>query len=411
MPRDSLEGFPFFSLAFDKQQKPVRPDDRGSLLEADDITDLFVVSHGWNNDMRKARELYHQLFAQTRALLQKQTPKSLKNRVFGVAGIFWPSMKFAEKDLIPGGSASLRPDVIEQVQDAIAAARPRDVPYLKKIAAGVQRPAMDEETIAALRGLLVGIPQVKGEPRLPKATLMRMDDSELIDRLAAGGARPPKPIGEVGGTTGVVFSKPFGAIKNGINLYTFWTMKDRAGKTGADGLAPVLDRFRKEYPDARIHLVGHSFGARLVTAAAQAGKFAPSTLTLLQAAFSHNSFSENGAFRSLIAESVVRGPILITHSERDSAVGLAYPMAVRLTGDSLSSIGGKNDAYGALGRNGAQRTGEAVDTKLLAVGSKYPFDTSGKIYNLEANSLILGHSDIAKPEVAFAVLSAIADAK
>lgn len=69
-------------------------------------------------------------------------------------------------------------------------------------------------------------------------------------------------------------------------------MKDRAGHIGRSGLAPVLARLRAVAPGARVHLVGHSFGARLVTAAAAGGAGGTvGSLSLLQAAFSHYAFA------------------------------------------------------------------------------------------------------------------------
>jgi hypothetical protein len=62
----------------------------------------------------------------------------------------------------------------------------------------------------------------------------------------------------------------------------------------------MLDRLAARVQ--RIHLVGHSFGGRVVTAAVAAsttGKL--QTMTLRQTAFSHNGFarSMNGFFRSV----------------------------------------------------------------------------------------------------------------
>ena len=45
-------------------------------------------------------------------------------------------------------------------------------------------------------------------------------------------------------------------------------MKERAGKVGRGGVNPLLREIRAAAPDLRVHLVGHSFGGRLVTAAA-----------------------------------------------------------------------------------------------------------------------------------------------
>src|SRR5262245_32301272 len=104
-------------------------------------------------------------------------------------------------------------------------------------------------------------------------------------------------------------------------------MKERAGTVGAKGVAKLLDEFGKSVE--RIHLIGHSFGGRVVTAAAKASSTNRlKSMTLLQAAFSHNGFEPAiGFFRDVVANSRIAGPIVITHTFNDSAVGIAYPAA------------------------------------------------------------------------------------
>ena len=194
-----------------------------------------------------------------------------------------------------------------------------------------------------------------------------------------------------------------------LNLLSYFRMKHRAGVIGAQGLAPLLAHLK----DRRIHLIGHSFGARLVTAAVQALPLPvkPASLSLLQAAFSHFAFAEkfdgrrDGAFRAVVAERKVAGPILITHTHADKAVTLAYPVASRIGGQDCASLGGEADRYGGLGANGAQRTPERVPLVLGPEGTRYAF-APGVPHNLRADGVILDHGDIARPEVAGAVWQA-----
>ncbi len=136
-------------------------------------------------------------------------------------------------------------------------------------------------------------------------------------------------------------------------------------------------------------------------------------MTLLQAAFSHNGFAEkfdqthDGFFRKVVTEHKVSGPIVITCTKNDNAVGVLYPLASLIAGQNASRLGDANDPFGGIGRNGAQKTPEAVDGILETVGSTYHFQT-GKLYNLNADASITGHSDIAKNEVAYALLTAVA---
>jgi pimeloyl-ACP methyl ester carboxylesterase len=194
-------------------------------------------------------------------------------------------------------------------------------------------------------------------------------------------------------------------------------MKERAGKVGSDGLNPLLREIRDIEPTLRMHLVGHSFGGRVVTAAAmgRAGSepLAPASLVLIQTAFSHNGFAENfdrdrdGFFREVLTASKVAGPIVITHTKNDRAVGIAYPIASRFARQDAADLGDEDDVYGGIGRNGALHTPEAVAGELLAETGQYAF-AAGKVYNLQSDRWISGHSDVTGPQVAHALLSAAA---
>jgi pimeloyl-ACP methyl ester carboxylesterase len=194
-------------------------------------------------------------------------------------------------------------------------------------------------------------------------------------------------------------------------------MKERAGLVGKTGVADVLRQFRQHLPQIKIHLIGHSFGGRVVTAVADAlgPQVKVNSLTLLQAAYSHNGLAEkfdgehDGYFRKVVAEQKVGGPILITHTKNDKAVGIAYPLASRIAHEKAAALfGDANDPYGGMGRNGAQFTPEVGEEHVLrAAGGQYVFQ-AGTIYNLNSDQIIQDHSDICKEEVAHVVLSAVA---
>jgi pimeloyl-ACP methyl ester carboxylesterase len=181
---------------------------------------------------------------------------------------------------------------------------------------------------------------------------------------------------------------------------TYHLMKCRAGVVGRGAIASILNGL-----ETHVHLIGHSFGARAITAAASAAHKAVASMTLLQAAFSQNSFGPEGAFKNVIAERKCAGPILITHSIHDDALGLCYPIASRIFRQNASGLGGANDQYGALGRNGALHTPEASFGDLLPEGDPYSF-SSGRIFNLCADRIIQSHADIVKPEIAWALIAA-----
>ncbi|MEM8934677.1 MAG: hypothetical protein AAGE94_26010, partial [Acidobacteriota bacterium] len=138
------------------------------------------------------------------------------------------------------------------------------------------------------------------------------------------------------------------------------------------------------------------------------------SMVLLQAAFSHHGFAPlsggrpQGIFRRAVAVPKVSGPIFVTHTANDRAVGLAYPIASRIASQRAQSLGGPDDIYGGLGRNGARDTPEAIFGTLQPVGVPYQLAAGRRIHNLLADDFISGHSDIKGREVAHVLLSAIA---
>src|SRR6185312_1202845 len=169
----------------------------------------------------------------------------------------------------------------------------------------------------------------------------------------------------------------------------------------------------------RLHLIGHSFGCRLLTAAvagpnADSAPLPVTTMTLLQAAFSHYGFAQSydgthdGFYRRVVTDpSRITGPLLITFTAKDKAVGLAYPIASRIARQIASALGDANDPYGGLGRNGAQKTPGSEVVTLANVGAAYTLQPRG-IYNLDSNAVIGGHSDLGHDEVGWAIVSAVA---
>ncbi len=258
--------------------------------------------------------------------------------------------------------------------------------------------------------------------------LFKLKERKLLERLrepvvvtpeigaggAAAGGFSTLSVAESGGAADLGDGILSG-VRRFMNMTTYYRMKERAGTVGANGVANVIDKVRSKFPQLRLHLVGHSFGGRVVAAATDAigGKHKIDSLTLLQAAFSHNGLApkfdgkRDGFFRKIVTGKKVRGPILVTCTKNDKAVGIAYPLASRLAGQNAAALGDENDVYGGIGRNGAVKTPEAIQGSLLAAQGTYVF-AGGKIYNLNADAFIGDHSDICRPQVAWAVAGAIA---
>lgn len=442
---ENILGFPYFEVEFNKNGDIHDQDEVNNLvdfLSQSTVTDLFVISHGWNNDMDEARDLYRRFFAHVREELTNNRPPELGPREFAVFGILWPSKKFADEDVIASGAASLddlqsEDEQIRQQLEALKGVFDRADADEKLERAKELVPLLEIDPNAAseFTDLIRSLPN-KGDLHpddasddffeIPAVTLIdilsRPDIPVPEENEGGGGAASFDPAigsGDAGGAAGFDL---FGGIKSAarkvLNYTTYYQMKERAGIVGQTGVYQVLRQIRQKQLGLKIHLIGHSFGGRLVTSVANGPKGLPpieaNSMTLLQAAFSHNGFAENfdgerdGFFRKVVAENRVAGPIIITHSIKDKAVGIAYPIASKLSGDDAAAFGGPDSRYGGIGRNGAQSTPEADNsTPLGARTTAYSFK-AGKLYNLKADTIIMGHSDIAKAEIAHALLSAIA---
>ena len=452
--------FLFFQVQFTKEGDTFQQSEVAALIghitQTGDArpTDLLVMSHGWNNNTDEAKTLYSgladKLAEQIRAM------NALKTRRFSVCGALWPSKKFEDRDLIPGGAAALNEAVSEQhlrerIEDLKQLCNgdpnvdPRNAEAERALAEAqslvdnlTEDPAAQKRAVQLIRGIL-SRDSADAEDASNRFFALRED--ELLGQLSRSLNPPPRvperggaaaidpfslePVSGIGGAAG--FRDVLGGIKSGflhlLNFTTYYLMRDRAGKVGTKGVSPLIQVLRGTRPDLRVHLIGHSFGARVVTSAVNSlpggNEFRANTMSLLQGAFSHNGFASqfddtnDGAFREVVAQKKVRGPIVITHTRNDKAVGIAYPIASRLAGQVAAALGDENDLYGGLGSNGAQRTPERVVGALLDVGGDYPFksgDISSRPYNLKADRFISGHSDIIKPQVAYAITVALASA-
>jgi thioesterase domain-containing protein len=404
----------------------------------DGATDLLTLAHGWNNDRAEAGELYDRFLGSLAAF---GTPATGPGSRVVVMRIFWPSKKFADRDLIPGGgAASVDSDNTAALRDLLAALR-HDPHRLGEEADDPVRAANIDaasavidrledsgdarrEFVLRIRAVLDPVEAHEDDASLEFFTL---EPEDLFGRYE-GPVPLELPVGTGGAAAldeggaaaflGDLLEGPMAAARRIANFATYYQMKTRAGAVGRAGVAATLLRVRDRQPDLPIHLIGHSFGGRLVTAAAAAlpSGGAPTTMALLQAAFSHNGLAEkfdgatDGAFRTVLHDKRITGPIVITHTKNDKAVGIAYPLASRIARDDAAALGDRNDPYGGMGRNGAQHTPEVSAAEAILHPTEdnhaYAFE-QGKVYNLNADDTIKDHGDVTGAPVIGAVWHAL----
>jgi hypothetical protein len=446
-------GYPAFDVMYDTGGNLVDPGAQRDAVAyfgtgaGATIADLIVISHGWNNDIADARRLYQKFFD---AFASVAATVSGGLRTFGIVALYWPSKRFADSSLIPGGAAGLSGPAaaalsgqLDQFAELFSGdpETPDKIARLRSLVPLLElNTAAQDEYVSTLVSLVPnsGLEIDEGLDQA-RAALDTTPGHVVLSRLATPAPAPASvPVPGSGGAAGLgnILGGIASAAANLGDLLTYYTMKDRAGVIGRTGGVATIRALRASRPAGtapKIHLVGHSFGARLVTAAANAlnGNSAGSpaeavdSLTLLEAAFSHNGFASNwdgggsdGAFRSVIAASKVAGPIIISHSSHDVPVGVAYPLASRIMNQAASAlVGGPDDKFGGMGRNGAQHTPEVRgDVALAAAGDAgaYPAAPALRTWVLNVRGdgpppapTIGSHGDVAKPELAFAMLNYI----
>jgi len=415
----TIEGFDFFPLVFDKDGKLESKDEfDGFTARAADgpATDVIIIAHGFRNDVGEASALYSDFLENLRAHLARPEFRDVASRRFVVAGVYWPSKAFRETfdDAQERTRGMQTPalafaDAKQQLEELKMDATPAQRRSLDKAAALL--PKLDSSAEAQdkfVELVLSVLSRSKLDPTEGLPQVRRRRGSEVLARL--GPARRDASRGFVGSIAG--------KVGQFLNLTTWYVMKERSGTVGEKGVAPAVRALRKEVPDIRVHLVGHSLGGRLMAATAKAlgvrPKLQPDSLTLLEAAFSHYGFSPDngrgtpGFFRDVIDKKIVKGPLVSTFSAEDTVVGKAYSISSRLSGDNSRGIGDASDEFGGIGRNGALKTTEVAHSPLHKPGTAYDY-ALGVINNLDGSGgLIKNHGDVTNPAVTYAFASALA---
>jgi hypothetical protein len=430
-----IAGRPHWEVGFDERGTPGQGEVAALLAElpGQDLTDLLVLAHGWNSDRGQARRLYRLYFQQVPGLLARGGSAARA----GWLGVVWPSKRWADEpeptgELAGGGAAGLGdaapvpappppdPALVQDLKDVFQDDDQRRA--LDELARLLATRPEDPAALARFQTLMGELTRAAdddppGEDR-GETALLDDDPEEVFGRFAD--AVPQTGEGGAAGL-GDAFGRLWNGAKEALRQLTYFEMKKRAGVVGRQGLGPLLGRIHQADPDVRIHLLGHSFGARLVSFAL-AGLPDPArspvkSLYLLQGAFSHFAFadalpmdrSRGGALKGMATR--VDGPLVASFTVHDMAVGKLYPLASLSSRDDAAGLEDQLFRWGGIGHDGAQAV-EATMATLGPVGTAYPFQR-GRFVNLDGNAVINrggppagAHSDIFHPELVWAGLAA-----
>jgi hypothetical protein len=168
--------------------------------------------------------------------------------------------------------------------------------------------------------------------------------------------------------------------------------------------------------------MGHSFGCIVVASMLRgtdaAHPLRASSALLVQGALSLWSFAAQlpnderaaGWFHPVLDSQRIIGPLVVTTSRFDRAVGSLYPLAAGAAGqvDYAASPTADLPTYGALGAFGARGAGVDAEVRALALGDVTSDHAlaPGRVYNVNGDAVIRNggglsgaHSDIAHAEV------------
>ncbi|MEU8464397.1 serine-threonine protein kinase [Streptomyces sp. NPDC029003] len=415
---------PYRELTFDVQGD-VDPATRAAVARID-ATDLLVFAHGWNSDRTTATRLFDRFFAPFPGLVGAGVR-------LGYVGVVWPSIRFSDEpipDFDPpaaGTAATAATALDPATRLALGAFWPGRDAELGRVARLLDERPESEAAFAEFGALVRELVQVDraeaaagadGAPEVPD--LFARDVLEVCRALADALARSgPEGSAAPAFAPGDGLRALWGGAKELLRQATYYEMKKRAGVVGERGLGPVLTDLAGRRPALRIHLIGHSFGARVVSfslRAAPDGARHLKSLTLLQGAFSHYAFSDRlphdarrgGALRGL--QRKVAGPVVACHSAHDSALGVFYPLASRMAGDSAGLLG-FDERWGAVGHDGLRAVPDAPRLSLEAA-LRDGLPEAGCV-SVDAGSVVRrggppsgAHSDVCHEELARIVVGA-----
>jgi hypothetical protein len=289
-------------------------------------TDIFAFSHGWKGDVLGAVDQYDKWIG---ALVNEQADRArMQARPDGFQplflGLHWPSLPWGDEEIGAGANFAVQGGSVAALID-LYAKRLGDKPEVRAaltviFAEARTNAAADTLTDNARQAyfklnnaLGLGENQLGGPPEADREPF---DPDAAVDASAELGA-------DFGGLD------LGGAILSPLRQLSFWMMKKRARKVGEGGMHDILNRLQSASADARIHLMGHSFGCIVMSSVLGGpGCAAPlvrpvDSCVLVQGAMSLWSFSSaippapgaSGYFRRVLADGKVRGPMVATISK------------------------------------------------------------------------------------------------
>lgn len=425
---------PTWLVRFDKDGVCTSPATAAALtqnLASTAYSDVLFYSHGWNTDFSDAVGQYNGFLKEFEAVIARRPLPAFKPIFVGVTwpSVWWPADKGPD---MAAGDAGAHPDSLRSnVADDLAASLPAD--QRAEFYELADRPTLDDRGALALATLVARLmgktpEEVDGTDAsiiTPEGILKLVKNLAYAQRGPVNQNDDLESFGMVGGGSAGVSaagesSNPFDFLK----LASVFQMKDRAGTVGWNGVAVLLRALLSATP-ARVHVFGHSFGAKVMLSAicapAALPRF-PDTLLLLQPAISHLCFAtaipgRNGAGGYRSALDRVRLPIISTFSAMDFPLHDVFHLALRRPADlgelkiaaAAAGAGEPPNKYAALGGYGPRGAGEhAPIAPIPGEGEPFPNLGGSRLVGLDGSSnRITSHGDVMTSFTAWALRAQI----
>jgi hypothetical protein len=420
-------------IKFDKNGVCTSPETREALLNRmarESDLPVMLFSHGWNNEFDDATQWYAKFLQHLQTRLNAIPDR--KPPLF--VGVIWPSTwlsfdtgpNMAAAEDTPsrvGGEASITEDLLEYIGDS--AQQERLISLLKEPqlseADATELAEIVSSSLADAAANADSGPE-GGEPDAPDALALReaMKDLQSLLSDASDDEESLEP--------GVVTGRSQTRLRdagNGpkldpralIRVASVYQMKHRAGKVGANGVFQLVKDILN-LPTTRLHLVGHSYGAKVVLSSIVAASLPRQveSVLLLQPAISYLAFAaevpgseRSGGYREVLK--IARQPVLTTYSALDFPLHAVFHRALRrdtdpgepATAGADTLAGPPPSLFAALGGYGPRGANERLIEPLPEPGEPLDIPNEVPVVGLDGTmkKRVKGHGDIATPYTAW----------
>ncbi|EFO81854.1 hypothetical protein OSCT_0251 [Oscillochloris trichoides DG-6] len=415
---------PLYLIPFERNGTPTAPIARSEVLAAaasHTYSHIIIFSHGWNTDWQSALRLYQQFYRQMFDVAVEVAGMDCRSFRPLLIGIFWPSVTLTAPwerapDMANAGGV-VDTDLASDISDLLGSAGTEAITLLNTNA------GLGREDLTSLATLLAPLYRASHTDEVLFASLSGDSIIDLWQSVAAldtplrfdtYGFAQQQPLTPqmAGGISNLLLSP-----RVVVRATSVWCMKNRAAVVGSVGVAPLISDLRTAAPNVPIHLVGHSFGSKVMLAALCADSLQQQveSALLLQPAVSSYCFANQvlgsslpGGYRTALER--VRQPIWSTFSAHDKALA-QFHIFLRRPEDrgELSIAGIAPDPFTALGSVGAQGMQSGLSHVLpprLGIGYP-PYETTTRVVTVEAHQIISDHGDVTNPHTAWMLLQQI----